>query len=83
VGGKALKGPADRMLRDQGMEPNAVSIARLYADFLDVVVIDDVDVELKSEIEALEVEVVVTDTIMATMEKKAALARTTIKAASA
>jgi LPPG:FO 2-phospho-L-lactate transferase len=83
VGGKALKGPADRMLRDQGMEPSAVSIARLYEDFLDLLVIDNIDVDLKPEIEALGVEVVVTDTIMDSMEKKGALARTTIKAVSA
>jgi LPPG:FO 2-phospho-L-lactate transferase len=83
VGGRALKGPADRMLRDQGMEPNAVSIARLYKDFLDVLVIDDVDADLKPQIEAMEVEVTVTDTIMASMEKKAALARTVIEVAGA
>jgi LPPG:FO 2-phospho-L-lactate transferase len=83
VGGRALKGPADRMLRDQGMEANAVSIARLYEDFLDVLVIDQVDKDLKPQIEALGVEVVVTDTIMSSMEKKCALARTVIKAAGA
>jgi LPPG:FO 2-phospho-L-lactate transferase len=81
VGGKALKGPADRMLRDQGMDPNAISIAKIYEDFLDVLVIDNVDADLKPEIEKLGVEVVVTDTIMDTMDKKAALARTTMKAA--
>ena len=48
VGGRTLKGPADRMLRDQGMEANAVSIARLYQDFLDVLVIDDVDADLEA-----------------------------------
>jgi len=80
VGGKALKGPADRMLRDQGLEANAVTIADLYKDFLDVLVIDKVDVELKPRIEALGVGVVVTDTIMDSMEKKAALARTALKA---
>jgi len=80
VGGKALKGPADRMLRDQGMEPNAVTVAGLYDDFLDILVIDNVDVDLKQRIEPLGVEVVVTDTIMDSMEKKAALARTVLKA---
>jgi LPPG:FO 2-phospho-L-lactate transferase len=83
VGGRALKGPADRMLRDQGMEANAVSIARIYQDFLDLLVIDDVDKDLKPQIEALGVDVVVTDTIMASMEKKSALARTVIEAAGA
>ncbi len=75
VGGKALKGPADRMLRDQGMAPSATAIAHLYRDFLGVAVIDNVDAALKPEIEAAGLDVVVTDTIMASMDKKAALAR--------
>ena len=89
VGGKALKGPADRMLRDQGMEPSAGAIAKLYEDFLDVLVIDNVDSKLKAQIEPLGdaggggVEVIVTDTIMDSMEKKAALARTVLKAVAA
>ena len=80
VGGRALKGPADRMLRDQGMEASAVSIARLYEDFLDVLVIDETDEALAPEIEALGVDVVVTDTIMKSMAKKSALARTVLAA---
>lgn len=80
VGGKALKGPADRMLRDRGMAASAVSIARLYEDFLDVLVIDEVDEALAAEIEALGVDVVVTDTIMGSMAKKSALARTVLAA---
>jgi len=88
VGGKALKGPADRMLRDQGIEPTAAAIAKLYEDFLDVLVIDNVDVDLKPQIESLEaegrgVEVIVTDTIMDSMGKKAALARTVLEALAA
>jgi LPPG:FO 2-phospho-L-lactate transferase len=63
------------------MEPNAVSVALLYAEFLDVLVIDNVDADLKPQIEALGVAVVVTDTIMASMEKKSTLARTVIEAA--
>jgi LPPG:FO 2-phospho-L-lactate transferase len=81
VGGRALKGPADRMLRDQGLRADAVGIAGLYKDFLDVLVIDDKDAESQGEIEALGLGVVVTDTIMASMEKKAALARTVLEAA--
>ena len=87
IGGKALKGPADRMLRDQGIEPSAAAIAKLYEDFLDILVIDNVDADLKAQIESDAgeaggggVEVTVTDTIMESMEKKAALARTVLKA---
>lgn len=83
VGGKTIKGPADRMLRDQGLEASATAVASLYRDFLDVMVIDSVDAELALEIEALELDVVVTDTIMSSMEKKAALARTVLEAAGA
>jgi len=80
VGGKTLKGPADRMLRDQGLAASATTIASLYQDFLDVLVIDTVDAALVPEIEALGVQAVVTDTIMASMEKKSALARTVLAA---
>lgn len=104
VGGRTIKGPADRMLRDQGLEASALGVAKLYADFLDVMVIDEVDEALAPEIEAISrtgpaapapggglttsattvrpggLEVVVTDTIMASMEKKAALARVVIGA---
>ena len=83
VGGRALKGPADRMLRDQGIRADAVGIAGLYRDFLDLLVIDDKDAEAQAEIEALGLDVVVTDTIMASMEKKASLARTVVEAVSA
>jgi len=90
VGGKALKGPADRMLRDHGIEPSAAAIAKLYEDFLDVLVIDNVDADLKAQIESDAgeaggggVEVTVTDTIMESMEKKVALARTVLKAVAA
>ncbi len=71
------------MLRDQGMEANAVTIAKLYDDFLDVLVIDNVDVDQKPRIESMGVEVVVTDTIMDSMEKKKALARTVLEALAA
>jgi len=88
VGGAAIKGPAARMLRDQGLEASAVTIAHLYADFLDAIVIDSVDADLASQIEVTEphagrrgLAVTVTDTIMSSMERKAALARATLRAA--
>ena len=80
VGGRAIKGPADRMLRDQGLPASATTIAKLYEDFLDALVIDNADNELFPEIAALGLDVVVTDTIMDSMEKKSALARTVLAA---
>jgi len=83
VGGKTIKGPADRMMRDQGLEASALGVAKLYADFVNVLVIDKADQSLAAELEALGMEVVVTDTIMSSMEKKAELARTVIGAVEA
>ena len=83
VGGKAIKGPADRMLRDQGMAASATTVGKLYEDFLDLLVIDNTDEALRPEIEALGLEVAVTDTIMDSMDKKTALARTVLGALAA
>jgi len=87
VGGAAIKGPAANMLRDFGYEASAAIIAKLYADFLDVLVIDNVDAALAPEIRALRLlagrqglDVVITDTIMKTVEVKVALARTVLAA---
>ncbi len=75
VGGASLKGPTDRMLTDLGMEVSAVQVARLYADFLDVFIIDEVDSRLSPEIAALGIEVLSTKTVMSGPPEKVALAR--------
>jgi LPPG:FO 2-phospho-L-lactate transferase len=69
------------MLRDQGLEASATAVAHLYVDFLDAIVIDNVDAALAPEIEAMGLAVTVTDTIMDSVEKKAALARAALRAA--
>jgi LPPG:FO 2-phospho-L-lactate transferase len=64
VGGKALKGPADRMLASLGAESSAPGVARVLGDVLDVFVIDEEDRALAPAIEALGIRVRVADTIM-------------------
>ena len=46
IGGKALKGPADRMLTSLGHESSALGVARLYAGIATVFVLDAVDAAL-------------------------------------
>jgi LPPG:FO 2-phospho-L-lactate transferase len=75
VGGKALKGPADRMLASLGHEPTALGVARGYAGLIDTFVVDAVDAALAPAIEALGLRVVVTDTIMTDDDSRARLAR--------
>ena len=74
VGGKALKGPADRMLTSLGHEPSALGVARQYTGIADVFVIDTVDAEQAPDIEALGMEVLVTDTVMTDDAGRARLA---------
>ena len=74
VGGKALKGPADRMLASLGHEASALGVARQYTGIADVFVIDTVDEALAPAIDALGLEVVVTDTIMSDDAARARLA---------
>ena len=64
VGGAALKGPADRMLRELGMEPTVVGVAELYAPIAGTLVIDPVDASLAEQVEATGMECVVTPSVM-------------------
>ncbi|MCP3937158.1 MAG: 2-phospho-L-lactate transferase [Actinomycetia bacterium] len=79
VGGKALKGPADRMLTELGHESTASGVAELYAEFASALVVDTVDASQASDIERLGLECIVTDTIMSDVDVAAALATTTIE----
>jgi LPPG:FO 2-phospho-L-lactate transferase len=75
IGGKALKGPADRMLASLGRESSAVGVAREYADVADAFVLDAVDAAMSATIEALGLRTQVADTIMVDDAARARLAR--------
>jgi len=64
IGGRALKGPADRMLASLGRESSAVGVAREYGDVADAFVLDTVDGATAPTIEALGMRTLVTDTVM-------------------
>jgi LPPG:FO 2-phospho-L-lactate transferase len=76
IGGQALKGPADRVLRELGHESSAAGVARIYRDLCSTLVIDDVDLDQVGEVEAAGVKPLVTGTVMSTTDRSAALART-------
>jgi LPPG:FO 2-phospho-L-lactate transferase len=78
VGGRALKGPADRMLTSLGHEPSALGVARLYDGIIDGFVVDEADRELAIAIEALGMEVLVTNTVMTLFEDREQLGREVI-----
>jgi LPPG:FO 2-phospho-L-lactate transferase len=80
IGGRALKGPADKMLVSLGHESSAVGVARLYADFADALVLDREDAALADDVESTGVRAVVTDTIMRDAASRRALAQATLDA---
>ena len=81
IGGKPVKGPADKLMQGKGIEVSAVGVAETYKDFMDIFVIDQVDKDLSNRIEDLGMQVVVEQTLMTTMTRKKKLARTVLKAA--
>jgi LPPG:FO 2-phospho-L-lactate transferase len=75
IGGKALKGPADKMMNSLGYGSSATAVAKLYADFLDVFVLDQQDAALAPEVEALGMTAIAINTVMNSAEAKQQMAR--------
>ena len=80
VSGAALKGPADRMLRELGHQSSVDGIAELYASLAEVLVIDEADSALASAVEAAGIRCEVAPTIMSSPEAAALLATLTLEA---
>jgi len=74
VGGRALRGPADRMLASLGHESSALGVARIYQGVAGRFVLDQVDSGLAPAIESLGMRILVTDTIMTDDAARARLA---------
>lgn len=75
IGGKALKGPADRMLTSLGFESSALGVARLYREVADVFVLDALDTAAVPEIQALGLRAFAVDTIMSDDAARARVGR--------
>jgi LPPG:FO 2-phospho-L-lactate transferase len=74
VGGKTIKGPADKMMRGLGHEISPLGIARLYRDVASLMVIDVIDHRYLEPIRALGMNAIATDTVMTTPDHAARLA---------
>ena len=81
VAGAALKGPADRLLVELGHESTVVGVARLHAEWVGTLVIDERDAHLKDAVEAQGVRAVVAPTIMSSPQVAGSLAAVVLDAA--
>ena len=80
VGGKALRGPADRMLAALGEEVSALGVARRYVGLVDVLVIDEADASLAPAVERLGLDAIVAPSVMSDDASREALARVVLDA---
>ncbi|MCU1496866.1 MAG: 2-phospho-L-lactate transferase [Acidimicrobiales bacterium] len=78
IAGRALKGPADRLLHELGHEATVLGIARFYAPLAGTLVIDEADAGLAPLVEDEGLRAVVANSVMSTPEAAAALAETVL-----
>jgi LPPG:FO 2-phospho-L-lactate transferase len=79
VGGRALKGPADKMLASLGHEVSATGVARMYAGLVDGMVVDRTDERERAGIEAIGMRVLATESVMRDADDRARLASETLE----
>jgi LPPG:FO 2-phospho-L-lactate transferase len=75
VGGRAVSGPAGRLMAARGLPVSALGIAQGYAPWLDILIIDDEDAALAPSIEAAGARPVVASTLMTGRVEELRLAR--------
>ena len=79
VDGKAIKGPAERLLRDLGHEPSAVGVARIYKEIAGTFVIDELDLIESKRVRQLGMDCMVLDTMMTSVEKATNLCKSVLE----
>lgn len=75
VGSQAVKGPTTKIMRELGIPVSPVEIVRLYGDLIDGFVLDERDA---TEVGAIDVPLLVTDTLMQSLHDRERVARSTL-----
>lgn len=75
VKGVAIKGPAAKMMDELGIEASAEAVARHYKGLVDGLVIDNQDEGARAVIEEMDMQVLVTNTVMKTLDDRIELAK--------
>jgi len=78
IGGNAVKGPTAKIMAELGLAIGAAAVARHYEDILDIFVADEADA---AEVEQLGIPVILSKTLMLTIEDREALAKAVLAAA--
>ena len=75
VGGAAVKGPTAKIMRELGLEPSALTVARHYGGLIDGFVLDERDSALAQAVRELGRAVRICNTVMRGVDDKVGLAR--------
>jgi len=75
VGGRAIKGPTAKMMTELGLASGAVEVAEHYRGVIDGFVLDRSDAADAEAVRALGIAVLVTETVMQSLDDKTRLAR--------
>ena len=78
IGGRAIKGPTAKMMRELGIEISAAAVARRYGDLIDAYIVDHADAESCADLDCA---VVPAKALMETLADREALARVALQAA--
>jgi LPPG:FO 2-phospho-L-lactate transferase len=79
VGGRAIKGPLDKIMENLGLEVSPFSVAQLYRGLLKGYVIDSLDKAVAPRIVGLGMKVLTANTVMDSIEAKKKLAQETVR----
>ena len=79
VGGRAIKGPTAKMMREMGMPATTLEVARHYVGRATHFVIDEVDAAAEGAVRGLGFETVVAQTVMTTLQDRIDLARAVLE----
>ncbi|MEM2901829.1 MAG: 2-phospho-L-lactate transferase [Candidatus Bathyarchaeia archaeon] len=80
IQGSPVKGPADKLMRGLNLEVSARSVASLYKEFLDTMVIDEKDEAEEESIKSMGLKVLKTDIAMRSLEDKVRVAKLILEA---
>ncbi|MDF1691508.1 MAG: 2-phospho-L-lactate transferase [Zhongshania sp.] len=82
IAGRAVKGPAAKMMRELAMPATAAAVAAYYGDVIDAYVLDELDASYADEVAAMGLDTCVSQTMMSDVASKTQLAETILDFAS-
>lgn len=75
IAGQAVKGPTAKIMRELGLQPSALEIARFYDGLISALIVDRADASLVPDLTALGLAVAVEETLMKSNDDRIRVAR--------